>query len=411
VNYREALAWLYATQRFGIKLGLDNIRRLLDELELGSVVTRSSSRRRIVHVAGTNGKGSVCAMAASICRAAGYRTGLFTSPHLVTFRERIQIDGELITEAAAAEGLSRIRDLTSAWDPSPTFFEITTALAVRHFVNEQVEILILETGMGGRLDATNAVTPDISVITPIAMDHQSWLGDTISQIAREKAGITKPSVPVVSAPQLPDAERVLVARAAECSSHIEFVTAEYDRRPIALAGNHQRRNAALAVAALRAVHIAITDQTIATGLATVEWPARFQAWSDRIIIDGAHNPAGAEILAATWRERFGDEKAALVFGVFRDKHAAEIYGPLASIAASVFLPDFRGERVMPPDDLAQIITASAAHHPIITVDCASAIQQAIATDRPVLITGSLHLAGEALAHLSGRPAAFEECAQ
>ncbi|PYJ44556.1 MAG: bifunctional folylpolyglutamate synthase/dihydrofolate synthase, partial [Verrucomicrobia bacterium] len=176
MNYREALAWLYSTQRHGIKLGLENIRRLLGELEL-------SFPAQVIHVAGTNGKGSVCAMAEAICRAAGHLTGLFTSPHLVSFRERIQVDGEMIAEEKVANGLTEIRDLISTWDPHPTFFEIATALALRHFDKTGCEILILETGMGGRLDATNAVPSSVSVITPIDFDHEKWLGYSIAEIA------------------------------------------------------------------------------------------------------------------------------------------------------------------------------------------------------------------------------------
>ena len=200
MNYREALAWLYSLQRFGIKLGLENIRRLIDALhvDLGSA--------RVIHVAGTNGKGSVCAMIDSICRAQGYRTGLFTSPHLVTFRERIRVNGEMISESASASGLTAIRNLVATWEPHPTFFEITTALALKYFSEAKIDIVILETGLGGRLDATNAVQSNVAVITPIALDHQEWLGDSLEKIASEKAGIIKPKVPVVSAAQRPEAE-------------------------------------------------------------------------------------------------------------------------------------------------------------------------------------------------------------
>ncbi|MFL6539832.1 MAG: bifunctional folylpolyglutamate synthase/dihydrofolate synthase, partial [Chthoniobacterales bacterium] len=191
MNYREALAWLYGTQLFGIKLGLDSIRRLVAELDV------PAPEQRIIHVAGTNGKGSVCAMTDSILRAAGYRSGLFTSPHLVTFRERIQVNGEMISEDEVAAGLTTIRELIREWDPHPTFFEIVTALALRHFKRSACDVFVLETGMGGRLDATNVVTPVVSVITPIDYDHQKWLGHSLGEIAAEKAGIIKPGVPVV----------------------------------------------------------------------------------------------------------------------------------------------------------------------------------------------------------------------
>ncbi|MGZ5003432.1 MAG: bifunctional folylpolyglutamate synthase/dihydrofolate synthase, partial [Chthoniobacterales bacterium] len=188
MSYREALAWLFGTQLFGIKLGLENIQRLLRTLNL-------PGEQRIIHVAGTNGKGSVCAMIDSILRAQGYRSGLFTSPHLVTFRERIRVKGEMISEDEVAHGLTSIRQLVADWDPHPTFFEIATALGLQHFKNKHCEIVVLETGMGGRLDATNAVTPVVSVITPIDYDHQKWLGNSLGEIAAEKAGIIKPHVP------------------------------------------------------------------------------------------------------------------------------------------------------------------------------------------------------------------------
>ncbi|HSP45357.1 MAG TPA: Mur ligase family protein, partial [Chthoniobacterales bacterium] len=172
MNYGEALAWLYGTQRFGIKLGLENVQRLLCELNL------PGKDQRIIHVAGTNGKGSVCAMIDSICRAGNYRTGLFTSPHLVTFRERIRVDGEMIAPDEAARGLGSLREIICDWDPHPTFFEITTALALDDFKKKECEVIVLETGLGGRLDATNATTPVVSVLTPIGYDHERWLGNT-----------------------------------------------------------------------------------------------------------------------------------------------------------------------------------------------------------------------------------------
>jgi len=255
INYREALAWLYSLQRFGIKLGLENIERLLEELSNSGVLLPVPWK--VIHVAGTNGKGSVCAMIDSICRAQGYRTGLFTSPHLVTFRERIRLNGDMISEKAVADGLTTIRNLVANWDPHPTFFEVVTALALKHFSDTRVEIVILETGLGGRLDATNAIQSDVSVITPIDFDHEKWLGKTISEIAAEKAGIIKPGVPVVSAFQRSEAEEVIRARAAKCGAPLEFATKPYDNAPIALAGSHQKQNAALAIAVLRAAGIDI----------------------------------------------------------------------------------------------------------------------------------------------------------
>src|SRR6266571_8548041 len=220
MTYKDALSWLYSLQRFGIKLGLENIQRLLEELSKSDVL--QAAPWKVIHVAGTNGKGSVCAMVDSICRAQGYRTGLFTSPHLVTFRERIRVNGEMVSERTVANGLTTIRNLVAGWDSHPTFFEVTTALAVKHFSEpagcgakrdskqlpspsplpsrrgeritgravadcrrkvrgdspdrDELDVVILETGIGGRLDATNAIQSDVSVITPIDFDHEQWLG-------------------------------------------------------------------------------------------------------------------------------------------------------------------------------------------------------------------------------------------
>ncbi|HEV3409005.1 MAG TPA: Mur ligase family protein, partial [Chthoniobacterales bacterium] len=203
MTYAEALGWLYGLQRFGIKLGLENIRRLLRALNV------PAPEQRVIHVAGTNGKGSVCAMIDSILQAAGYSSGLFTSPHLVTFRERIQVNGEMISEDEVAAGLTSIRETVREWDPHPTFFEIATALGLAHFKRAACEFIVLETGMGGRLDATNAVAPIVSVITPIDYDHEKWLGHTLPEIAAEKAGIIKSGVPVISAAQKEEAAAVI----------------------------------------------------------------------------------------------------------------------------------------------------------------------------------------------------------
>jgi dihydrofolate synthase/folylpolyglutamate synthase len=419
LTYKQALAWLYGLQRFGIKLGLENIRRLLNELGLGSAhgsrVVSSGSPAifgKVIHVAGTNGKGSVCAIIDSICRAQGYRTGLFISPHLVTFRERIRVNGEMISEGAAANGLTMIRNLTADWDPHPTFFEVTTALALKHFGEAKIDVAVLETGLGGRLDATNAVQSDVSVITPIGLDHEKWLGRTLAEIAAEKAGIIKPGVPVVFAPQRPQAEQVIRARAAECGSPVQFVGETYHSSPVALRGEYQKQNAAVAIAAIYAANMQVGEKAIVRGLAAVEWPARFQKWDERTIIDGAHNPGAARILAQTWREVFGDQKATLVFAVLSDKDLRGICEALAPIAESVLLPKILSERAAAPEELAKmfsIITPPLPHS--ITPTIADALMLARAQPNPILITGSLHFAGEVLAHLHGEPASFEECAQ
>jgi dihydrofolate synthase/folylpolyglutamate synthase len=404
VKYREALAWLYRLQRFGIKLGLENIQRLIGALHV------DFAQSRVVHVAGTNGKGSVCAMIEAIARESGQRTGLFTSPHLVTFRERIRIDGEMISEEAVAKGLTKIRDLIKDWDPHPTFFEITTALALQHFAAAKIDIVILETGLGGRLDATNAVPSDVAVITPIDLDHEKWLGHSLRQIAGEKAGIIKPNTPVVCALQSDEAAEVIRSRAAECEAPLQIVAEPYDKTPVAVRGAHQKQNAALAIAAIRACKIDIDDAAIARGLLAVEWPARFQRWDERTIIDGAHNPAAANVLAHTWRENFDEKRATLILAVLSDKDLRKICEAFVPIAGVVLLPPIRGERATDPEMLAKVIV-DLGRKPEVCANIAEALAKARALPSPILITGSLHFAGEALAHLQGRPAAFEECAQ
>jgi dihydrofolate synthase/folylpolyglutamate synthase len=419
LTYKQALAWLYSLQRFGIKLGLENIRRLLAELARRGdfQIARSGWEAaapwsRVIHVAGTNGKGSVCAMIDSILRAQRYRTGLFTSPHLVTFRERIRLNGEMVTEEAVASGLTAIRDLVTDWDPHPTFFEVTTALALKCFSKAKIDIVILETGMGGRLDATNAIQSDVSVITPIDFDHEKWLGQSLGEIAAEKAGIIKRKVPVVSAAQRPEAEEAIRTRAAECEAPIEYVAASSMETPIALAGSYQKQNAALAIAALRAVKIDTGESAIVRGLANVEWPARFQRWNERTIIDGAHNPAAAGILAESWREIFGDQRATLILAVLSDKDLRGICAALAPISNYVLLPKIRSARAAAPKELAKVLAKTAPSLPYsITPSIADALNQARERPYSILLTGSLHFAGEVLAHLQGRPAAFEECAQ
>ena len=417
-SYQENLAWLYRLQRFGIKLGLENMERLLRELDVPAGPDQKARgesgtpQSRTIHVAGTNGKGSVCAMAESICRAHGLRTGLFTSPHLVSFRERIQINGKLISEEDVSRGLTQIRQLIGDWDPHPTFFEVTTALALSHFATAKLDVVILETGLGGRLDATNVVWPTVSVITSIDLDHQKWLGDSIEKIAFEKAGIIKPQTPVVSSAQRAEAEKVIRRRAEECDAPIEFVRQAYERSPIGLSGLHQKQNAAVALAALAAAQLNVSEAAVEQGLRSVKWPARFQRWDGRTVIDGAHNPGSARTLASTWRESFGNAKATMILAMLADKDVRGICEALSPIADFVLLPPIHGERALPPQALAETLSSAVPQLPYaIAPSLGEAITVARAKSSPILIAGSLHFAGEALALLEGRPAAFEECAQ
>ncbi len=385
MTFDESLTWLNSTQFFGIKLGLDNIRRLLDHLG------NPERQLRILHVAGTNGKGSVCAMLDSVFRAANLQSGLYTSPHLCDFRERVLVNGRMISKEATAELLTRLRDFCKDWTHSPTFFELSTALALGHFARERCDFVILETGMGGRLDATNASTPIVSIITPIAIDHADWLGDSISNIATEKAGIIKPGIPVISAPQPPEAAEVLRAKAAECRSPLTFVDRPYEGET-GLEGTHQKWNASLAVAAIRSAGFSAGDPAVAIGLRKVSWPARFQRIGNRIILDGAHNPHAATALVKTWRETFGPEKPSVIFGAMKDKACPEMLAILSEIAASFFFVPVANPRSSDPAELAQSTRCPAKIFPSLS----AAIDSAIAEPPPVLITGSLFLAGEAL---------------
>ena len=282
MEYDEAIDWLYGTQLFGIKLGLENTIRLLDSLSLSV----KPSESKIIHAAGTNGKGSVCAFSEKILRDAGFRTGLFTSPHLIRFRERIRINGDEAGEGEIADGLSLIRKKVKKWEMHPTFFEITLALAMKIFSDAGCERIILETGMGGKLDATNALSADVSVITSIALDHREWLGDSIEKIAGEKAGIIKAGVPVIVSGLNMAARNVVERRALELDSPLIEARALSDHWKPGLRGKHQRENAALAVEAVRQLSDEVNEGIIEKALAATEWPGRFQIVDDRLILDG-----------------------------------------------------------------------------------------------------------------------------
>jgi dihydrofolate synthase/folylpolyglutamate synthase len=410
VTYSESLDWLYGLQVHGIRLGLENIRHLCDAL---GVDTASSEKRRFIHVAGTNGKGSVCALLAAVCVAAKHRTGLYTSPHLVNFRERIRLGPNQIPEEHIAEGLAKMRDIIAGWEHTPTFFEITTALALAWFQQQRAEIVILETGMGGRLDATNVVTPAVSVITPIGFDHMQYLGDTLAAIAGEKAGIIKPGVPVVSAPQSPEVEAVIRAAAEAMGSRLKFIRQPLAADcPLALAGSHQRWNAALAFAALIESNLRPEPRIVREAFAAVEWPARFQRADDRIVIDGAHNPAAAAQLAATWRGEFGDDKATLILGILADKDAPGVVAALLPIASRVICAPVRSPRALPPAELAALVRVQSPNASVnFTETLGGAIAEARASANRILIAGSLFLAGEALARIGLAEGAHEWSAQ
>jgi dihydrofolate synthase/folylpolyglutamate synthase len=398
MTYAESIDWLFSTQMFGIKLGLDGPRRLLKEY-----LAHPAHGVTVIHVAGTNGKGSTCAMIDSIARACGKRTGLFTSPHLIDYRERIKVSGQDIPEEECAAGLTELRAICEQLDPHPTFFEISLALAMRWFRERECEMIILETGMGGRLDATTAVAADVCVITPIGLDHTQWLGDTLREIAAEKAGIFVSGKPVVSSPQEPDAGDVLEKEANESRSPIEFITEPLLGYGIALPGKHQAWNAALAAAALHHAGLNLGADSLRYALANLRWPGRFeilQHAENTIVLDGAHNPHAAGVLAETWRSEFPDRKAALVFSAVSSKDISGILAALAPLASKIFLCPVDTPRATPPEEIAAALpAASPPHENFVTFEEAFAAAKQSAD--PILIAGSLFLIGEAKARLTG----------
>lgn len=390
----SSLDWLYGTQLFGIKLGLEGIARLL------SACGVAAPEAAVVHVAGTNGKGSTCAMIESVARSAGYRTGLFTSPHLVRFNERIRVSGEEIPDEAVERHLNRIRTLIDGWETPPTFFEIVLALAMMHFAEEKVELIVLETGMGGRLDATNAVPKDVAVLTPIGMDHAQYLGTTLDAIAGEKGGIIAEGKPAVSAAQEPAARRVLDTIAASRNTRIRYCAGALDA-VCGLPGRHQRENARVAVTALQALAesrgMCFPASAVEKGLATVRWPGRFEEIAPGLIMDGAHNPHAMRRLVETWRAERGNERALCLFAASADKDIAGMLSLLSPLVAEWVLPPVASPRILPASPMAELVKRASDAPVACAESLAQALDWARQSRRPVLLCGSFFLLGEARA--------------
>ncbi len=394
MNYREAIDWLFSTQMFGIKLGLEGAQRLLKEF-----LAYPAHGTRIIHVAGTNGKGSTCAMIDSIARACGWRSGLFTSPHLIDFRERIKVSGQEIPEETCAAMLTELREICDRFDTHPTFFEITVALAMRWFRERECELIVLETGMGGRLDATTAVPADVCVITPIGLDHMQWLGDTLEAIAAEKAGIFVPGKPAISAPQEAAARFVLEKEANETRTPLEFITEPLLGYPMALVGEHQKWNAALAVSAMHRAGLPLNSDSVRYGLTHVSWPGRFERIRADVVLDGAHNPHAAKVLSDTWKTQFPATKASLVFSAVAAKDISGVLEILAPLASRIFICPVDTPRAVSATELAAYLPEGAAPHETFGA-FESAFAAARAHGAPVLVAGSLFLVGEARAFLT-----------
>lgn len=390
----SGLDWLYGSQMFGMKLGLETIRRLLQEMDL------PAPEQRFIHVAGTNGKGSTCAFMHAILKEAGINCGLFTSPHLIRFNERIRDAERLISDDEIEAGLGRIRRLVAGWEPHPTFFELTLALALEWFRERRSKWIVLETGLGGRMDATNIVTPEVSVITRIGMDHVQQLGPTLAAIAGEKAGIIKPGIPVVTGPQEPEAMAVIEEIARRQGAELTVVERPLTAVTLPLAGDHQTWNAAVAVAALRQARLDVSENVVTRGLSRTDWPARFQRMDGgRIIVDGAHNEDAARALAAAWQQVFPGEKAVIIFGGSSGKDLSATLRALAPVARRFVFTAFSSPRAVPVAELRRAWEAVdyPATIPVATAGSLAEAQAGAGPAERLLVTGSLFLAGEFLA--------------
>ena len=455
MNYEESVRSLYALGRELAspqqarvqKFGLENIRAL------SAALGNSHLAVPCVHVAGTNGKGSTAAIVESILRAAGFRTGLYTSPHLERINERIRIDGEEISDAAFAGAWTRVRSaiesLMAAGELAahPTFFECVTAIAFVAFerpgeigrlppesgrrggsqarLAQALDFAVYEVGLGGRLDSTNIVEPEVAVITPVDFDHENFLGHSIEEIAGEKAGIIKPGAWVVSAPQRPEARAVIAARARERGARLvetdalwrlsEVTAREGFYRAAAsrtggdyeiaiapsLPGRFQVQNALTAATAallLRERGFAIAESAITAGISSARWPGRLERISEHpaIYLDGAHNPAAARELKAFWEENFAGRRIHLIYGAMRDKAVDEVAGLLFPLAESVFLTQPRQSRAISAPLLAEM-TAGLARRSTTIPDPTEALDAALATAAAgdvIFVTGSLFLVGD-----------------
>jgi len=449
IDYPEAIQYLYGLRLFGAKFGLENTFRL------AALAGNPQDRLRFIHVAGTNGKGSTCAILESIYRAAGLRTGLFTSPHLVSFRERIQVNRQLISESEVVRLVEELRRTGVApvsiqeipesktkdgdrRDACPTFFEFITVMALKYFAEQKCDLVIWETGLGGRLDATNIVTPLASVITNIQFDHQQWLGDTLEKIAAEKAGIVKPGVPVLTAADEPEALAVIEKTAREKNAPlIKVISANKlaalfrGAATLPLLGDHQKLNATLALATVEALqsNIPVSATAVRTGLETVNWPGRLQQVTlpngQRILLDGAHNVAGAKALREVLMGTPGTASAncersvslavlvpgapiTLILGALQDKDWPQICKILAPMAARIFTVPVASERTA---DARELVAACRAANPAAKIAACDSLRRALdlaASDRFVVVTGSLYLVGEALELLGLSPATGDE---
>ncbi len=418
MSFADTVAYLYRLQQYGMKFGLDNIRTLMAALGGPQDAFRS------VHIAGTNGKGSTAAMIESLLRTAGVTTGLFTSPHLINFTERIRVNGREIPESDVVELADAVRQAAAEIpDFSPTFFEVTTAIAFLYFRKMQVDWAVIEVGMGGRLDATNIVIPKAVVITGIDMDHHEFLGRTLPQIAAEKAGIIKQGRPVITAFQQSAAMEVLEQKAANLGAALcaygrdfsaEIVAEEltgiridyqgdvtHQRLAVPLAGRHQAMNAAVAVRTSEEIMRAYPDIRcdIVRGLAAVRWPGRLQFVKEDppVLIDGAHNPQAAAALAAYLKKALDVyRRIILVMGIMADKDREGIMRPLLPLASEIILTAPAYGRAASPEELAAAARSLGAFPKTApTVADALVMAEELAGQGDLIVaTGSFYTIGE-----------------
>lgn len=423
MTYSSAIEYLYGLQKHGIKLGLETMRMLLSRL--GNPERRFKS----LHIGGTNGKGSTAAMTAAMLQAAEYRVGLYTSPHLVDFRERIRVSQVMIDESQVAEYTQRLRAIVPS-DLTPTFFELTTAMAFLHFAESGVEVAVLEVGLGGRFDATNVVDPEACAITTIALDHQEYLGATEAAIGFEKAGIIKPGVPVVVGRIDGPAWEVIRTTAADRGAPLLRLGQDFqavgsgpeafsfhsrsrhlDGLTCALAGRHQLDNAACAVALLEAAGgrgIPVEEAAVRRGLQAVPWEGRLEVLErgPDLLLDGAHNPAAALVLAeylTEWRASRPEARVILVLGMMRDKDHVRFVEPLSRLVSEAILTQADMARSATVQELQNTVGSRFPHcHVAPGAADALALARGLAGAQDLIcVTGSLMLVGEVKALVRG----------
>jgi dihydrofolate synthase/folylpolyglutamate synthase len=416
--YRESVSWLYSLQKLGIKFGLSKTSNLLDAFG------NPHTRQRYIHIAGTNGKGSVGALLESVLIRSGLRVGFYTSPHLVSFTERFRVNREPIARNEASLLIRQLKSIIKDKE-LPTFFEFTTAMALIYFFRRQVDIAIIEVGMGGRLDATNIITPLVSVITTIGLDHREFLGNHVLAIAKEKAGIIKEGVDVVTGVTQPSVIRLFESLAKEKRSPFWRLGhhARYRRKPsgllgyyglrkrygdlrIGLKGTFQFRNAALALLTLEILErkgFTISDEAMRSGLADSIWPGRLEVISSKptIVLDGAHNPSAMRSLAWAIKHDFDFRNLIVILGVLGDKDIANILKEILPLASKIIYTKAAYERAANPQLLMEqgrrLGTIGEICFPIPkAIDKARTVAD---TKDLILITGSLYTLGEAKSYL------------